>query len=142
MPEPFKAVFNQELIAIMAHHFQRQWAGFDQEGFVNVASHDIETLELKARSQQIVTAMLEYVPKDFQLTGELLLKTLSPAVEPGIFPQKSDDQGLSGWAIMPLADYVGLYGQDHFELSMTLFKALTQRFSSEFGIRFFSAEAA
>ncbi len=38
---------------------------------------------------------------------------------------------------MPMAHYVGLRGHDHFDLSMTLLKAFTKRFSSEFGIRFF-----
>jgi hypothetical protein len=32
---------------------------------------------------------------------------------------------------------VGLQGSDHFELSMLLFKEMTQRGSAEFGIRYF-----
>jgi len=137
MPEPFKNVFNSRLVAIMASHFQRQWPKFDAQAFTLLASHDLQTLELKARSQQIVRAMCAYLPDNFQITAELLLNTLSPVLESGQFPDQSDEQGLSGWVIMPLADYVGLYGQGHFELSMRLFKALTRRFSAEFGIRFF-----
>jgi len=56
MPEPFKNVFNSRLVAIMASHFQRQWPKFDAQAFTLLASHDLQTLELKARSQQIVRA--------------------------------------------------------------------------------------
>ena len=42
---------------------------------------------------------------------------------------------------MPMTHYVGLCGHGHFDLSMTLFKELTKRFSSEFGIRFFLLES-
>jgi len=48
-----------------------------------------------------------------------------------------DDDGISGWAIMPITHYVGVRGHDHFDLSMTIFKELTKRFTAEFGIRFF-----
>ena len=41
---------------------------------------------------------------------------------------------------MPVAHYVGLYGLEHFVLSMTLLKEMTKRSSSEFGIRFFLLE--
>jgi 3-methyladenine DNA glycosylase AlkC len=38
---------------------------------------------------------------------------------------------------MPMTNYVGLHGLNHFSQSMTLLKEMTQRFSSEFDIRFF-----
>jgi len=52
-----------------------------------------------------------------------------------------DDDGIAGWAIMPMTYYVGLCGHDYFDLSMKLLKELTKRFSSEFGIRFFLLES-
>ena len=51
-----------------------------------------------------------------------------------------NDRGIAGWAVMPVAHYVGLYGLEHFVLSMTLLKEMTKRSSSEFGSRFFLLE--
>ena len=40
-----------------------------------------------------------------------------------------------------MADYVGLRGQNHIELAMELFKALTKRFSAESGSHYFLLES-
>ena len=137
MAEPFKNAFNRPLIEGMAGHFKKHCSAFDASGFKNTAGNDLETLELKARSEQIMLAMCEYLPADFELAGEIMLASLSPSIEGDQVSGSVDENGISGWAIMPMADYVGIYGDDHFDLSMILFKALTKRFSSEFGIRYF-----
>ncbi len=137
MPEPFKNLFNIKIILGMAKHFQNQWPGFDRKGFSDAASKNLDSLELKERSNQIMNAMIMYLPSDFMKAGEIILASLSPSREGDIFGVTVDDDGIAGWAIMPMTHYVGLHGHDHFDLSMTLFKELTKRFSSEFGIRFF-----
>jgi len=137
MPEPFKNVFNRQLILVMAGHFQRHWPAFDADAFCDTASKNMETLELKARSEQIMQTMIQYLPDDFTQAGDILLASLSPAQDGDIFGITVDNDGIAGWAIMPMAHYVGLRGHDHFDLSMTLFREFTKRFSSEFGIRFF-----
>jgi len=141
MPEPFKNLFSTHLILGMAEHFQNQWPDFDSSGFSDAASKNLESLELKERSRQIMNAMITYLPDDFIQAGEIMLASLSPSLEGDIFGVTVDDAGIAGWAIMPMAHYVGLRGHDHFELSMTLFKEFTKRFSSEFGIRFFLLDA-
>ncbi len=140
MVEPFKNAFNTELIFAMAEQFHQQWSGFDNKGFFVAASEGLDALELKQRSEQIMYAMVKYLPNDFAKAGEIILESLSPAREGDIFGVTTDKQGIAGWAIMPITHYVGLYGQKHFDLSMTLFKECTKRFSSEFGIRFFLLE--
>jgi len=137
MPEPFKNAFNSQLILGMAGHFQKQWSEFNSEGFLDTASKNLKDLELKERSEQIMNAMFEYLPSDFSKTGDILLASLSPALEGDIFSVTVDDKGIAGWAIMPITHYVGLHGHKHFDLSMTILKECTKRFSSEFGIRFF-----
>lgn len=137
MPEPFKNRFNPQIIRAMAERFQHQWPGFDGRGFSDAASKNLESLELKARSEQIMNAMCLYLPGDFAQAGNIILASLSPSQNDGVFNVSIDNDGISGWAIMPIAHYVGLRGHDHFDLSMTLFKALTKRFTAEFGIRYF-----
>lgn len=136
MAEPFKNLFNENVIRDMAGHLARAWPAFDQVAFTEVALRNLEGLELKQRSAQITEALKAFLPDDYERAGAIMLTSLAPEE----FPDqdfKPSEAGVSGWAIMPMVDYVGLYGLDHFDLSMTLFKELTKGFSSEFGIRYF-----
>jgi len=137
MPEPFKNAFNSQMILGMAKHFKNQWSVFDDEGFTDAATKNLPALELKERSNQIMQAMIDYLPNNFNKAGEIMLASLSPAHDGDIFGVTTDNKGIAGWAMMPMAHYVGLRGHDHFDLSMRLLKEFTKRFSSEFGIRFF-----
>ncbi|MGO2512463.1 DNA alkylation repair protein [Marinomonas polaris] len=141
MTEPFKNLFNHNVINEIAKHFQRHWKDFDKQGFVDAACDQLEELELKARSQQITAAMSRYLPDDFEHAGQILLAALAPesketAPEAKEKPATESD-GISGWAIMPMGDYVGMHGLAHHDLSMILLNAMTRRFTSEFSIRFF-----
>ena len=141
MPEPFKNWFNEDLIHGMAKHFQQHWPAFDTDGFIHAASENLQSLELKARSTQIRDAMIKYLPTDFKAAGNILLASLGEASAEGISAGSIDDKGIAGWAVMPMADYVGLQGQNHFELSMHLLKEMTKCFTAEFAIRLFLLEA-
>jgi len=121
----------------MGNHFSKAWSGFDRAGFIKAASKNLEALELKERSAQITAALKTFLPEDFEKAGNILLESLGPEEDVDVNWADVDDRGLVGWAVMPMVNYVGLYGLEHFDLSMTLFKELTKRSSSEFGIRFF-----
>lgn len=140
MPEPFKNLFNPTVIAGMGDHFLKAWSDFDRDGFVRAATDNLEALELKARSEQITQAMRDYLPDDYPHAGEVMLASLTPEDGSDLSNVPVNVKGISGWAIMPMAHYVGLWGMAHFELSMTLLKEMTIRSSSEFGIRFFLIE--
>lgn len=137
MNEPLKNRFNKKMIRGMAGHFEKQWPMFDAKLFVSVASKGLEALELKARSEQITNAMIQCFPEDFGKAGKIMLASLRPVLDDDIAEIAIDVDGIAGWAIMPMADYVGLQGKGHFDLSMMLFREMTKRFSSEFGIRHF-----
>jgi len=138
MPEPFKNLFNVELIDGMAKHFKKHAASFDEDRFVIAATENLDALELKARSDQITQAMHDYLPADFEMAAEVILASLGTPLLDELRTLVVDDQGLSGWVVtMPISYFVGLYGKQHFELSMKLFKELTKRGTSEFGIRLF-----
>ncbi len=145
MPEPFKNVFNLRLIEGMAEHFHRHYSAFDKSAFIEQASVKLETLELKARSNQIVQAMQKYLPADFDHSAQILIASLLPLTEQLNIEQVTggtiNQYGISGWAIMPMADFVGLAYQNNpeqvnFELAMQVLKEATKRFSAEFGIRY------
>ena len=136
MSEPFKNVFSEKLVRDMGTHFTKAWPAFDQAGFNAMATKGLEALELKERSEQITAAMFTFLPSDFERTAELMLVSLAPEDDCDV-KANIDSRGIVGWAVMPMTHYVGLYGHEHFGLSMTLLKEMTKRFSSEFGIRFF-----
>ena len=72
----------------------------------------------------------------FEHAAAIILGSLAPEEGYEISVNKSK-QGIIGWAVMPIVDYVGINGLGHFDLSMNLFKEMTKRSSSEFGIRYF-----
>ncbi len=140
MAEPFKNLFNREIIETMAGHLARVSADFDPAGFITMATDNLEALELKARSDQITKALVSFLPKDFETAAAIMLASLARDDASGFGSTGTDETGISGWATMPMNTYVGLYGKNYFDVSMELFKALTKRGSSEFGIRFFLLE--
>jgi 3-methyladenine DNA glycosylase AlkC len=141
--EPFKNKFNQALIVNMAEHFQKVWAPFDKAGFCAHALKDFEKLELKQRSAQITEATLRYLPDDFDKAAYIILQSVPQKTreeDEKIILEGLSDQGIRGWAIMPLADYIGQNGLKSFDLSMKVLKELTKWFSAEFGIRYLLKE--
>lgn len=141
MAEPFKNLINKKLVEGMALHFQKHWQKFDAKGFVSAATEDLESLELKARTDRITEVMLKYLPADFEKAGHVMLASLGTPLGCSVSGGTVDENGIAGWAVMPMTHYVGLRGHNHFDLSMKLFKEMTKRASSEFGIRFFLIES-
>ena len=135
MPEPFKAVFNRDLVAAIGHHLARHDSAFDADRFCALAGAGLDDLELKARSAQITAALEACLPADFPRACTLLIAALAPHPEGA----RADAQGLRGWAIMPMADFVAARGLDHFDLSMRTLAAMTSRFTSEGAVRPFIA---
>ncbi|MEG3639673.1 DNA alkylation repair protein [Magnetococcus sp. PR-3] len=133
--EPFKERFNQELIRAMAVHFKRVEPTFDVERFCHVAITGLDQLELKARSQQITDALAQTLPTSFPHAATTLAASLHPVDDAALADMGMDDQGLAGWAIMPMADYVAEYGQGDVNVALDLLGAMTKRFSAEFAIR-------
>lgn len=137
MPEPFKNLLSKEVIHGIATHFKKQWPQFNRESFITGATKNLDSLELKQRSGQITQTMITCLPADFEKVGEIMLASLGTELEDDLSAGEIDSQGIVGWAVIPMVHYVGLKGQGHFDLSMTLLKEMTKRCSSEFGIRFF-----
>lgn len=137
MPEPFRNLLNETVISGMAAHFAKAWPSFDHAGFTVWAARDMESLGLKERSDRITEALETFLPDDFEAAAAILLASLGPDDIGDLAGMETDSRGIAGWAVMPMTHYVGLHGLGHFDLSMTLFKEMTKRSSSEFGIRFF-----
>jgi 3-methyladenine DNA glycosylase AlkC len=135
--EPFKNLFNKPLVQGMATHFGRHDKKFNQKAFARFVLKDFDKLELKERSNKIVEGMAKYLPDDFPTAAKIMLASLNPDPPDDLYGIAVTEAGLAGWAIMSMGEYVGLYGQQDFNLSMKLLKEMTSRFTSESAIRHF-----
>lgn len=127
MAEPLKNLLHPGLVTDMAGHISRVAPDFDAGRFTALATDGMETLELMQRAERIRDALTQTLPTDYAAAADILHKALPTEGKPG----------LSGWALLPVNQFVSEHGLGHFELSLALLKALTPYFTAEFGIRRF-----
>jgi 3-methyladenine DNA glycosylase AlkC len=142
MTEPFKNLLSKDVIETMAMHFNKHSAVFDAQGFVDTAIENLVGLRLKERVEQITHSLINYLPNDFDTTASILLASLDMPVDdsddtnnPSL--KKNHTNGIAGAAVLPLARYVYLLGQNNFATSTQLLKEMTKQTPVEFELRFF-----
>jgi 3-methyladenine DNA glycosylase AlkC len=136
MAEPFKNLINAGTVRQARRHLERAWPGFDGARFEDLAATGLDALELKARAQHLCAALEATLPERFEQAADLIEAALAPVrddAEPDALPV--DDDGLAGWVVWPLAEYVARHGQDAPQRSLAALHALTQRFTAEWAIR-------
>lgn len=133
MPEPFKNLFNVPVIRAMADHLARVDGNFDSEAFVAFATEGLDRLELKERASRLTDALERHLPQDFASAVHILCSALDPNPE----DQHQPPQGIRGWPVMSMAEFIARRGQDPADVPMSLnaLKDMTSRLTSEFAIR-------
>ncbi len=127
MAEPLKNLLHPALVTTMANQIASHSSRFETARFIDIATRDMQQLELMQRATQIRDALAVTLPDDFEQAAALLSASL---------PQ-SGRSGINGWALLPVSQFVAQKGLGHFDLSLALLKQLTQHFTAEFGIRRF-----
>ncbi|MEN8197559.1 MAG: DNA alkylation repair protein, partial [Pseudomonadota bacterium] len=142
MPEPFKNLFNPALVGGLADHLARQWPDFDRAAFVADGCKGLEARELKDRAIWIAGALGRHLPQDFTEACGILLAALHPAEEQdlGELDAGITDDGVKGWAVMPMTIHIADRGAGHMDIALGALKEMTKRSSSEFAIRRFLAD--
>ncbi|MCT7663318.1 DNA alkylation repair protein [Shinella kummerowiae] len=125
MAEPLKNLLHPGLVTDMASHISVAAPDFDATRFSRLAIDGMEALELMQRSERIRDALTETLPADYAVAANILRQALPTGDKPG----------LTGWALLPVNQFVSQHGLGHFDLSLALLKALTPHFTAEFGIR-------
>ncbi|RVU47234.1 DNA alkylation repair protein [Rubrivivax rivuli] len=134
--EPFKNLLNPALVAEAGARLRRHAPRFDAEAFTAQACAGLEALEMKARALQICAALEATLPADFDAAAGLLEQSLAPPTAPGeISAAPGLHEGLRGWILWPVGEYIARRGQRQPERAMAALHALTQRFTAEFAIR-------
>ena len=121
----------------MAGHLARVAPDFDEDGFIAFVIDGLDDLELKQRSSRITDALQCFLPGSFTVAAEILMASLEPTSDFSIgeMEEGSTANGIRGWPVMPMADYIARHGQGHLSLSLHALKAMTMRSSSEMAIR-------
>lgn len=144
-----KNLFNKPLIQVtadvLAARCQSRGIAFDIKGFVDDAANDLDALELKARSLQITQALTRHLPASFEVAVDVIDSALLPIeANTDLKEITTTENGLAGWILMPVSDFIGIKAiksikgikeKHNIPLAMESLKQITQRFTSEFGIR-------
>lgn len=139
--EPFKNLINAGTVARTGQHLQRAWPGFDRPRFEQLAASGLDTLEFKARAMQLADALQATLPEHFATAAEVLQASLAPPIpldaqgEPTGLSGAQSEQGLSGWVVWSMGEFVARQGMRDLPRALACLHALTQRFSAEFAIR-------
>jgi len=134
--EPFKTLINAAVVDAAARHLARAWPAFDVVRFRALALDGLEALELKARAMQIADALEATLPQDFARAADIIDTALAPMTDAaGADLPTPCDEGLAGWIIWPVGEFVARRGIETPERALTSLHAITQRLTAEFAIR-------
>lgn len=139
--EPFKNLINPGTVAQAGRHLQRVWPGFDRRRFEQHAATGLDDLEFKARAMQLADALQATLPACFADAAEVLEGSLAPPIpldadgEPAGLSDAQAEQGLAGWVVWSMGEFVARQGMADVPRALACLHALTQRFSAEFAIR-------
>ena len=107
MAEPLKNLLHPALVKTMADQIGAHSTGFDTQRFTDLATEDMQQLELMQRAIQIRDALAATLPQDFEQAAALLSASLP----------KDGRSGMTGWALLPVSQFVAQKGLGHFDLS-------------------------
>lgn len=123
-----KNLLNKEALRKISVQLEKAWPGFDPHHFQKILLPKLAKLELKERVKLIAQQMQDQRPcqaKDlYDLTEALFDETKNP-------------QGLTGFQVWPLTEYVAQFGIHEFKASMHFLESATKVFTAEFAVRAF-----
>lgn len=136
MAEPFKNWIDAALVRTAAHHLQRVQADFPARHFVALATDGLDALELKQRVAHLAKALAATLPSDFARAAAVLELSLAPPRDDtDVGKLTATDQGLAGWIVWPMTEFVATHGLGDPERALQALRELTQRSTAEFAIR-------
>ncbi len=135
MAEPFKNFLDARLVRAMGKHLHRASPAFGRERFEALALDGLDALELKARCHHLCGALEHTLPRDFGAAAAVMEAALAAPNGDADSPLGARDDGLAGWAVWPLTEYVARHGHGDVPRALQSLHAMTQRFSAEWAVR-------
>jgi 3-methyladenine DNA glycosylase AlkC len=136
MAEAFKNLINADTVREASRHLQRAWPGFDAARFETLALQGLADLEFKARAMHLCDALVATMPANFDRAAAVIEAALAPPGEgDDLSGLRSGPQGLAGWVVWPLGEFVVRRGADAPQRALQTLHALTQRHTAEWAVR-------
>ena len=136
MAEALKHLLNEHTVRAAGTNLHRAWRGFDAAAFERDALRGLERLELKARAMHIADALEATLPRDFARAAAVIEASLAPPLaDASGVASDSDDDGIAGWMLWPMGEFVVRRGMAEPVRALAALHALTQRFTAEWAIR-------
>lgn len=132
-----KEIFNKQNIKKFSQVIAAADKNFDSAKFLQVATKNLDQLELKARVKLIADALFETLPKDYPKALKILVKSLAPEDLESDSWNGPTMEGLNGFHLWPVTQYIEDHGVEDFDLSMEALALVTKRFTAEFAVRKF-----
>ncbi|HEX5051035.1 MAG TPA: DNA alkylation repair protein, partial [Planctomycetota bacterium] len=136
MGEPFKNLIHAGLVRTAGQHLQRVWPEFERRRFERLAIDGLDALELKARVRHVAAALEATLPPAFAEAASVLERSLAPArLDTDLSAMRSGPQGLAGWAVWPMTEFVARRGLGEPVRALAALHAMTQRSTAEYAVR-------
>jgi 3-methyladenine DNA glycosylase AlkC len=134
--EAFKNLIDAGTVHDAARHLRRAWPDFDAVRFEALALDGLESLAFKARAQHLCSALEATLPQDFARAADIIEAALAPpGVGDDLASLRSGPQGLAGWVVWPLGEFVVRRGGAEPRRALQALHALTQRHTAEWALR-------
>jgi 3-methyladenine DNA glycosylase AlkC len=133
MASDLKSFYNRNIVEQIARDLHRVHARFQRAPFIAACLNGLDGLELMARGWHIAEALRRFLPGDFPVAADILVRSL-PAEDA---PRNETGNSMDSFRYLPHVLFVSKYGLDHFEESMGAQYELTKRFTAEFSVRAF-----
>ena len=121
--EPLKEMFNKAFYQHFALQVANVYKEFDTKRFLSDVTANMEALSLNQRMRNTSVVLKKHLPQDYKKAIAILTKVIPNTRR--------------GYTNLVFPDFVGMYGHEHFDVSMNALKYFTQFGSSEFAIREF-----
>jgi len=129
---PFRDVYNPEVIATLGQAIRGVWPEFDADAFAADASTGLEALGMNERAAQITDALEVHLPDDYPTAVGILVDALGEELaEPG-------KTYWEAFIVIPQCAFVARNGAtpEYFETSMRALHEMTRRMTAEMHLRF------
>jgi 3-methyladenine DNA glycosylase AlkC len=123
MADKLAHMFNPEWYRKLGAEIKKVYPAFGEKDFLKACLEDLDEKALNERMRQTSICLNTFLPLEFPAVIALMKRVI--VVMPG------------GYTNLVFPDFVGLYGQRHFEESMLALEFFTKYGSSEFAIRQF-----
>ena len=129
MAKALKLYFDKETIDKWASLLKKVDPGFNAQAFKRSLNKKVKTLEYKDRIKCFAQHFESYLSGDYPQKIAVLISCL-----PEEYPHE-EGMFVHNYWVNPIGDFITLYGQEDYRLSIKAIAALTKRNTGEFAIR-------